>query len=310
MSRHERGAAARAQPALDSNRGLEAAIDVSVVVPFYNAERSIEDCIAALRAQTLAPPCYEIIMVDNNSTDGSVDLVRKYPDVRLLSEKKQGSYAARNRGVAAARGAIVAFTDADCVPSREWLENIRAAMASPSVQLIQGGRWFAVDSPALSMVRAYESERAAYVFSSGASKLGFGYTNNMAMRRDLWDRRGPFLEIDRGADSLFVIGVMEEGSSQPVRYVEHARIRHNEITCIQQWLRKKFIYGQSFQRNYAMRQGRHRALTRQEIQRILGATVRRNEYSVPQAIGLAGLVGMGMLAFQFGRLSVRLGQAR
>jgi hypothetical protein len=108
---------ARAQPALDSNRGLEAAIDVSVVVPFYNAERSVEDCIAALRAQTLAPPRYEIIMVDNNSTDGSADLVRKYPDVRLLSEEKQGSYAARNRGVAAARGAIVAFTDADCRPA-------------------------------------------------------------------------------------------------------------------------------------------------------------------------------------------------
>ena len=106
-----------------------AGIDISVVVPFYNAARYIEDCIKALLAQTYSSTRYEIIMVDNNSIDGSAELVRKYSSIRLLVEPKQGSYAARNRGVAAANGTIIAFTDADCVPAADWLEQIAASCA-------------------------------------------------------------------------------------------------------------------------------------------------------------------------------------
>jgi len=114
-------------------------IDISVVVPFYNAGRYIERCIKGLLAQSYPSTRYEIIMIDNNSTDGSAELVRKYSPIRLLVEPKQGSYAARNRGAAAAKRAIIAFTDADCVPAADWLERIVASMRVPWAELVQGG---------------------------------------------------------------------------------------------------------------------------------------------------------------------------
>jgi glycosyltransferase involved in cell wall biosynthesis len=179
-------------------------IDISVVVPFYNAEKHIEECARALLAQSYSSTRYEIIMVDNDSTDSSAELVRKYSRIKLLSEKNPGSYAARNKGVAASKGAIIAFTDADCVPSADWLQKIKAFMHTPDVKLMQCGRIYAVESSALSVLAAYESERATYTFSSRSRGIYYGYTNNMAVRRDLFDRCGPFLEIKRGADSIFV----------------------------------------------------------------------------------------------------------
>ncbi|MGH7827248.1 MAG: glycosyltransferase, partial [Candidatus Binatia bacterium] len=205
-------------------------IDISVVVPFYNAERYIEQCVNALLAQNCPSMRYEIIMIDNNSTDSSAAIVRKYSRIRLFSELKQGAYAARNRGVAASKGTIIAFTDADCVPCREWLKEITAGMRWPGVSLILGGRQYAVESPALSILSTYESERADLIFSSKVREIYYGYTNNMAVRRDVFDCCGPFLEIMRGADSVFVHRVIASYSCDAARYVPTARIRHLEIT--------------------------------------------------------------------------------
>src|SRR5579862_2632146 len=117
-------------------------MDCSVVVPFYNAERTIEKCIHALMAQSYPADRYEILMVDNNSTDTSANIVRSYPAVHYLKEGKQGSYAARNNGIAAAKGTVVAFTDPDCVPREDWLEQIMRAMQVPRTSIVLGDREF------------------------------------------------------------------------------------------------------------------------------------------------------------------------
>ncbi len=90
---------------------------VSVVVPAYNAERTIGRALESARAQTYEGIC-EIIMVDDGSTDATAEIVqRDFPDVTLLRQENQGSAVARNRGVAAARGDYIAFLDSD----DEWL---------------------------------------------------------------------------------------------------------------------------------------------------------------------------------------------
>jgi glycosyltransferase involved in cell wall biosynthesis len=96
---------------------------VSVVVPVYNGERTIEECIKSLLNLEYPKEKYEIIVVDNNSADNTVEIVKKYP-VRLLHEKKQGPYAARNLGIKNAKGEIVAFTDADCIADKGWLRQL------------------------------------------------------------------------------------------------------------------------------------------------------------------------------------------
>jgi glycosyltransferase involved in cell wall biosynthesis len=281
-------------------------INVSVIVPFYNAEKHLEKCIKAILAQSYPASRYEIIMVDNNSTDNSAALIARYPRIKLLFERKQGAYAARNRGVAAAKGDILAFTDADCVPARDWLQEMVRSLSAPGIALVQGRRFYGNDSPALSMLEAYDSERAAFTFSGPAKEIYYGYTNNMAVRRDVFDRCGPFLEVMRGADSLFVHGVIAAYSCEAARYTAAARVCHLEITRVHEWLRKRFIYGRSFQRNYQRRKENYRLITPAESAMILRQTIRRKSYALPRALWLVTLLGTGTVYYAVGRLAGRL----
>ena len=283
---------------------------ISVVVPLYNSAKHLESCISALLSQTYPSSRYEIIMVDNNSTDNSIKVIMRYPRIKLLSEKKQGSYAARNRGVAESKGSIIAFTDSDCIPVPEWLDRISASLDSPSVGIIQGSRFYTTESRGLLLLEAYESERAFYTFSGKLKGLYYGYTNNMAVRRDVFDRCGPFLEVMRGADSIFVNRAIEEYSSEIIRYVPNAAIRHLEITGVRDYLRKRFIYGRSFQQNYSQRKRTHRNMTVFERFDIIRRTVKRNRYSKLQFLYLIVLVSIGMINFRLGRLSVQLESIR
>ena len=111
---------------------------VSVIVPVFNSEKFLRRCVEGLLQQTYERSAYEILLVDNNSTDRSRDVAREYRDVRLISEPRQGSYAARNRGVSVSSGEILAFTDADCVASPSWLAQLVKPFASPDVCIVQG----------------------------------------------------------------------------------------------------------------------------------------------------------------------------
>jgi len=88
---------------------------VSVIIPFYNCEKYLGSCIESLRAQTFGD--YEILFIDDGSTDGSAGIVRAYSEtdsrVVLVSQANAGVSAARNKGLAMARGDYVLFVDAD-----------------------------------------------------------------------------------------------------------------------------------------------------------------------------------------------------
>ena len=94
---------------------------VSVVIPARDAAATLGECLHALRSQSFAPDQYEVIVVvDRDSRDGS-GRVAQDAGARVLISGDSGAAAARNAGIAAARGVWVAFTDADCIPSRTWL---------------------------------------------------------------------------------------------------------------------------------------------------------------------------------------------
>lgn len=104
---------------------------VSIIVPVHNGSRTVETLLTSLLALDYPADRLEILIVDNNSTDDTRERVRQYP-VKLLQETAiQSSYAARNRGIEAAKGEILAFTDADCVVERTWLERLLADRLEP-----------------------------------------------------------------------------------------------------------------------------------------------------------------------------------
>jgi glycosyltransferase involved in cell wall biosynthesis len=113
---------------------------VSVVVCSYNGARTLEDCLASLAK--LDYPDYEVIFIDDGSKDNSQEIVKKFPQVRNFHQVNKGLSVARNAGIEAATGEIVAFTDSDCMVDRDWLYFL--------VQTLESGNFAAVGGPNIS----------------------------------------------------------------------------------------------------------------------------------------------------------------
>ena len=97
---------------------------ISVVVPAHNAQKTIDHCLQALTCQTVPRESYEIVVVDDGSSDDTVVRVRQHSGVRLVGTPCRGPSAARNLGVQQARGELVLFTDSDCEPAPDWIERM------------------------------------------------------------------------------------------------------------------------------------------------------------------------------------------
>ena len=106
-------------------------------MPAYNTARTLGACLEALLDQSIARSEYEILVVDDGSTDHTQEVAKTY-GVRVLFQSHQGPGAARNLGVSHAKGELVLFTDADCVPIREWIEEMIKPFAEPSVVAAKG----------------------------------------------------------------------------------------------------------------------------------------------------------------------------
>jgi glycosyltransferase involved in cell wall biosynthesis len=174
---------------------------VSVVIPVLNGARVLGRCLDALAAQKGAP-AFEVIVVDNGSTDGTGDVARRHPvGARDFVEPARGPYAARNAGIAAARGEIVAFTDADCTPDPGWVrEGFRALEAGAD---LAGGAIEQRLSPHPTVWERYDA--ASYLDQEVfVREQGFAATANLFVRRAVFDRAGVFVpELVASGDGEF-----------------------------------------------------------------------------------------------------------
>jgi glycosyltransferase involved in cell wall biosynthesis len=100
---------------------------VSVVVPVRNGAATLGNCLRSLLSMDFSPERREIIVVDNGSTDGTADIIKRFP-VRCVREHRRGLSHARNRGIEASRGWAIAFTDSDCYVDQRWLSELLAGL--------------------------------------------------------------------------------------------------------------------------------------------------------------------------------------
>lgn len=165
-------------------------MDVSVIVPARNAAATLPSTLRALAAQRLDAP-WELIVVDNASSDATGELARAVGARVLTLERDRGPGAARNAGAAAAAAAVLAFTDADCAPAPDWLAGGLRALAA-GADLVQGA---VAPTPGVAVGpfdRTLRVDRLSGRFE----------TANLFVRAEVFARAGGFqgfLEEERGA---------------------------------------------------------------------------------------------------------------
>ena len=113
---------------------------VSIVIPVYNEEEFLDECLRAISLQTVFP--LEVLVIDNNSTDRSIEIVKSYPFVRLIRESNQGVVYARNRGFDEAQGTIIARIDADTRIDERWIENLERIFLNKNISAVTGSVYY------------------------------------------------------------------------------------------------------------------------------------------------------------------------
>ena len=165
---------------------------VSVIIPHYRDLEGLKICLAALEVQTLGRNQYEIIVADNNSPEGPEAVAEViYGRGQLVVVTEKGAGPARNGGVAASRGEVLAFIDSDCVAEPEWLAEGVNALAR--YDFVGGRVRVLVDDPRrMTPTEAFERV-FAFDFKSYITRKGFTGAGNMFCRRTMFDTVGGFL---------------------------------------------------------------------------------------------------------------------
>lgn len=167
---------------------------VSVIIPVFNDVERLKICLIALEQQTYPSHLYETIVVDNGS-DRELDIAGVVAGFRAIAtfEETLGSYAARNQGISIATGSVIAFTDADCIPSQNWIERgVKHLLSSPNCGFVAGKiEIFCKDPDRPTAVELYE-----YLTAFPQQKLveqhHFGATANMFTFREIFEKVGRF----------------------------------------------------------------------------------------------------------------------
>ncbi len=122
--------------------------DVSICIPAYNEELLLGKCLETLNSQQTAYT-YEIIVIDNASTDNTASIAASFKNVRVISEKRKGYIYAFLKGISQARAPIIAITDADTTHGRHWMEFLMKQFENPEVVCVGGPCYFSDKSSLL-----------------------------------------------------------------------------------------------------------------------------------------------------------------
>jgi lipopolysaccharide/colanic/teichoic acid biosynthesis glycosyltransferase/GT2 family glycosyltransferase len=214
---------------------------ITVVVPAYNASDMIADCLRALLSQTMPRSAYKVIVVDDGSVDGTCEVARRFP-VLVLWQAHGGAAAARNLGIKHATGELVLFTDADCVPTSDWIERMAEPFEDPSVAGVKGVYATSQQQLLPRFVQAEYAER--YARMAGYATIDFvdtysaGYRRSVLLSVGRFDTRLPGAIVE---DQELSFRVAEAGYR--LLYVPSAVVYHHHPTTIGAYFRRKFAIG-------------------------------------------------------------------
>lgn len=160
------------------------ALSVSIVIPVYNDEDHLKRCLRFIAKQTDKPD--EVIIVDNNSTDGSAAVAKQFDFVRVISESQQGVLHARNTGFNAAKGDVIGRIDADTQLGKNWVKRVRSIFTQTDIDAVSGPVGYH-DAPGKRLTLFAEKKLRKLAWRVGTrDDAVFLFGSNMAVRRSAW----------------------------------------------------------------------------------------------------------------------------
>ena len=216
---------------------------VSVVVAALGDEDALRDCLASLAAVDYPPASLEVLLVDTRARDGTPAIACPFP-VRALAEPRRGVCVARNTGIAAASGEIVAFTDPDCVVTTGWLREIAAAFADPGVGAVAGA---IVPYPPRTLAELYAARRMSHsqLRPLAHASARYAMTPNLTVRRDALERIGAFdvAMPGGGFEDADLCWRLERETGLELRYAPRAVVLHRYRSTPRDFLVQHHRYG-------------------------------------------------------------------
>ena len=279
----------------------------SVVIPVLNERTLLPSCLAALNSQTFDRSEYELIFIDNGSTDGSLELLRETPGVTVIVEHRRDAYLARNRGAAVAQGEYLVFTDADCAAHPEWLAYLAHEIRRSGPGILLGRLSFPRTAPMF--VRHYEDYYAAkmrLMAEEFPRELCFGHAGNMAVGRDLFVELGQFSGMPIVGDAEIVQNYLTSYPEQRIAYVDEAEVIHLEVDTSGQLLKKLHRYG-VYSETFAQSTSFRRAEYSEKL-KTFTACATNKRYLSAERLALFASLGLQQVAFMTGCWRSKLGR--
>ncbi|NDY58657.1 glycosyltransferase [Desulfovibrio sulfodismutans] len=216
----------------------------SVVIPALNAARHLPGCLAALHAQTMPAAAFEIIVVDDGSTDDTASVAQAC-GATCLCQPHTGPGAARNRGARMAQGSILVFTDADCRPEPDWLEAMVQALSARAGSSTAGAQGvYATDQQSLVARFAQSEFEDRYELMRRHPSIDLAATYSAAYRRDVFLEAGGFDERFPRADNEDTeLSYRLSAKGHSLALAPGAVVRHQHPATLGSYLRRKFSRG-------------------------------------------------------------------
>ncbi len=214
---------------------------VSVVVPVRNGAASLGPCLDALQTQTLSRERYEIIVVDDGSTDATASIAT-WPGIQCCSIPPSGPAAARNHGAQQAQGDLIFFTDADCVPAPDWATNLLARFSDPTIVGAKGV--YRTHEQGLVPRFVQLEYLSKYERMAHLATIDFIDTYSAAYRRDVFLANGGFdtsFPTASVEDQEFSFRLARKGYQ--LVFVPDAIVFHRHDLNLAEYARRKFWIG-------------------------------------------------------------------
>jgi O-antigen biosynthesis protein len=215
---------------------------VSVVVCTYNAERTLAPCLDSLAK--LNYPDYEVIVVNDGSTDGSLAIAERYGYCKIISQPNKGLSVARNVGAEASTGEIVAYTDSDCVADPDWLTYLVAKMEASDLSACGGPNFPPPEESLVPAAVAVSPGGPTHVLLADDVAEHIAGCN-MAFRRDVLLRLGGFDPIYRAAGDDVDICWRFQDAGYTIGFSPAAMVWHFRRNTVKAYIGQQRGYGKA-----------------------------------------------------------------